>query len=163
MTDLVYSLRAHQWCPETTYRQHDDALHWSNYRGRGSVAFAEIRKVQVYKIRYLWSRASYWRCILHSADGRKICLQAAHYVDFRRIEDRTTTYIPFIKRLESRIAMVNPNARFEQGNHWLELVDSCRGAVIVLVLDLLRVVRLDWARRTSSWLLRRIGPLRAYR
>src|SRR5262249_29778258 len=159
MTDPVYSLRAHRWCPETTYRQHDDALHWSNNRGHGSLAFAEIRKVQVYKIRYLRSRASYWRCILHGVDGRKICLQAAHYVAFHQIEDRTATYIPFIKRLESRIAVVNPSARFEEGNHWLELVDWCRGAVLVVILDLVRVVRLDWAQRASSWLLRRIGPL----
>lgn len=158
MTERAYSLRVSRWGSETSYRHDDDALHWTGADGSGSVRYADITKVRIYKFRYFGSRASYWRCVLHCADGRKIRLQAAHHVAFRRVEDRSAAYIPFIKQLESRIAAVNPSV-ITAGSHWVALVDACRGHLAVLVLDLVRLVPLDWARGASAWLTRMIGPL----
>jgi KDO2-lipid IV(A) lauroyltransferase len=158
MTHLTYSLRASRWGPETSYSQDDDALHWTNARGKGSVRYVDITKLEVYKFRFLGSRTSYWRCVLHCPGGQKIRLQAAHHVSFRRIEDRTASYIPFIKRLESRIRAVNPTV-FSHGGHWIAILDAWRGHLVVLLLHLARSLPLDAARTASVLLIRTVGPM----
>src|ERR1700732_1514238 len=100
MTDMSYSFRAPRWSAETAYRLDRDVLRWTSGRGDGQVAYAEIRKVAIYKVRYFGSRATFWRCDLTDVRGRRTRLQAAHCADGGGIEDRSATYIPFVKQLE---------------------------------------------------------------
>jgi KDO2-lipid IV(A) lauroyltransferase len=158
MTDMSYSFRASRWSAETAYRQDRDALRWTSGRGDGQVAYAEIRKVAIYKVRYFGSRATFWRCDLTDARGRRIRLQAAHCADGGEIEDRSATYIPFVKQLESRIAVANPSAVFRPGRHWIAAVDAAIGWLFVWVLRLIRLVDLERAAGATAWLMRRIGP-----
>ena len=157
MEEFAYSFRVSRWKPETSYRQDENALHWTSPRTRGSVRYEDVAKVQTYKFRYFGSKTSYWRCVLHCRDGRKIRLQATHYAGFRRIQDRTARYIPFIKRLEARIAAVNPSI-FSSGTNWITLLDTCSGYVVVAVLGFVRLVPLETARAIGAWLARQIGP-----
>jgi Kdo2-lipid IVA lauroyltransferase/acyltransferase len=158
MTDLEYSYRAGPWSSETTYRPDLDALLWKGAKSEGRLDYKAIRVVQVYKVRYFGSRKSYWRCILRYGTGRKIHLQAAHFAGLRRIEDRTATYIPFVKRLEARIAAANPDAIFRERRQSLAFFDDVLGSVLTLVQKSTRVVGLNPASRAISWLMRKIGP-----
>lgn len=158
MPVLSYVVRTHWWYDETAYWQNADSLYWRNGRGEGCVAYSAIREVQVYKIRYFGSRKTYWRCVLNCGRGRKICLQAAHYSGFRRIEDRSTSYIPFIKKLEKRIAIANPNSVFRHGRHWLAVVDAVFGRVLLLAQRALQFFDSHHSASVSAWLMRRIGP-----
>src|SRR5271154_2914055 len=158
-TESAYAFRAHPWSSETTYRQNSDGLAWNGHRGAGGVSYAEIREVQVYKVRYLGSRATYWRCILHYGLGRRLVLQAAHFCGLRRIEDRTATSLPFIKKLEARIAAANPDVVFRHdGGRLLAALDAVLGALIVLALRSGRLLGFDRAAASSAWVMRNIGP-----
>ena len=157
MMDRSYSFRINRWSPETVYWTDLEVLHWSNARGEGCLAFAAIRRVRAYKVRFFGSRTTYWRCDLIPARGRRIRLQAAHYGSNGQIEDRTAAYIPFIKQLESRLAQANPGAAFES-NQRLALSDAMVGSLVVIALKLIRLVDFYWAANTAAWLMRRIGP-----
>lgn len=158
MSHLIYTVRSSRWSDVTTYRQDAGALLWSNSRGEGRVPYSAIREVHVYKVRYFGSRATYWRCVLRYGFGRKILLQAAHHSGARRIEDRTATYIPFIKALERKIAQANPRAVFRKGRHWLAIVDAAIAAPFILIQRATGLIGCDRAVALASWLLRRIGP-----
>src|SRR5579859_5400470 len=95
MLEPTYTIRAGLWSFETVYQLDFESLVWRNARHDGRVSFSAIHKVQVYKVRFIGSRKTYWRCVLHYDRGRKLRLQAAHHLGFRQIEDRTTSYIPF--------------------------------------------------------------------
>src|SRR5437868_5269991 len=130
--DFTYSFRLNRRSRETTYRLGRDELHWQDARREGHLDYSSIRTVQVYKVRYFGSRATYWRCVLHHGRGRRMWLQAAHYAGFRRIEDRSATYIPFVKQLELRIAVANPHAAFKHGRDWLGYYDAALGTLFLL-------------------------------
>ena len=153
-----YSVRVSRWSAETVYRLHTDSLHWSDERGERDLLHANIRKVRVYKIRYFRSRTSYWRCDLTYADGVHIRLQAAHYGLDGRVEDRTTAYIPFIKRLEARLAHANPNVAFETAEQRLALLDTAVGVLAIVALRLVRLVDLRHAANAAGFLMHQIGP-----
>ncbi len=158
MNDLAYSFRVHPWSSETHYRRDPEALFWKNGRGEGRVSYSAIREVRVYKVRYFGSRASYWRCVIRHGWRGRICLQAAHFSGYRRIEDRSATYIPFIKRLEEQIAAANPDAVFREGRQWLAYLDAALGASFVVAQRATRIVSLDRAASAVSWIMRKLGP-----
>ena len=108
MTKHSYSLRAKLFGRERTYWLGADGLEWNDRNGPHRLPYAEIDETIVYKVRFLGSSATYWRCVLRSRLERRITLCAASYTGWRRIEDRTESYIPFIKELEARISDANP-------------------------------------------------------
>lgn len=164
MTDLVYSFRIGRFSRETAYRQEPDSLHWTDGRREGRVTYDSIQRMQSYKVRYAGSSATYWRCVLHRASGPKIVLQAAHYIGFRSVEDRTGLYIPFAQQLGERIAAANPNATFESGRHWSAALDTAGNWAVIWLLGVLRRVDFDRMARLSGWVMRRVGPrLRGHR
>jgi len=158
MLEPTYTVRAGLWSFETVYQLDFESLVWRNARHDGRVSYSAIHKVQVYKVRFIGSRKTYWRCVLHYGRGRKLRLQAAHHLGSRQIEDRTTSYIPFIKRLEARIVAANPKVAFRKDRHWLTVWDSALGVLLVLGLRLARLVGFDCATAAASWLMRKIGP-----
>jgi KDO2-lipid IV(A) lauroyltransferase len=158
MPESIYSCRRNRWSSETLYLQDSHSLRWKRARHEGSVPYGAIREVQAYKIRYFGSRATYWRCVLRYGIGRKITLQAAHHSHFRRVEDRTSTYIPFIKNLENRIATANPTVVFRQGRQWLTAVDAVFGALLVRIQRIARLLSCNRLAAAASWLMRKVGP-----
>ena len=164
MTDLVYSFRIGRFARETTYRLEADALHWTDGRREGRVAYDSIPRMQSYKVRYWGSSATYWRCVLHPASGPSIVVQAAHYKGFRSVEDRTELYLPFVQQLGERIAAANPDASFESGRHWSAALDTAGNWLIIWFVSVLRLLDYDRMARLSGWVMRRVGPrLRGHR
>jgi KDO2-lipid IV(A) lauroyltransferase len=153
-----YAVRVGLWAGETAYRQTDHELVWQNARGRGCISYRQISDIQVYKIRYFGSRRSYWRCVLSDQAKNTVVLQAAHRLGLRRIEDRTPTYIPFIKQLESRIRAANPDVTFRSGQNWLSAWDSVTGILLVASLRAARILSYEKSAAIGSTLLRTIGP-----
>jgi len=164
MSKSSYSFRPSVFARERTYRLEPEYLEWSDTWRRGRVAYHDIDKMLVFKRRFLGSSASYWSSVLCLRSGERIQLEAAHRVRFRKIEDRTATYIPFIKELEGRIQSGNPNAPIVPGHYWLNRAEHFAGRLAVLLLRVLR--RVDPARGSAfaGWALRLLGPwLRGHR
>ncbi len=108
-------------------------------------------------MRFWGSSRKYWCCVLHSG-SRRIRLQAAHWAGFRRHEDRTASYIPFIKQVEARIAAVNPNAAIRGARHGIAHFDHAAGTAAVWALRAARHVNVDRLAAVSAFLMRVVGP-----
>jgi Kdo2-lipid IVA lauroyltransferase/acyltransferase len=152
-----YSVRIHSWSAVTTYWQAESALIWKTSSGQASVTYDSIKDVQVYKIRYFGSRRSYWRCVLRDVKNRKLILQASYCLSFRRYEDRSAAYYPFIKSLKTHVKAANPSVSFRAGSSWISVWDSAVGAALILLLRSLKFLGLDAASRVAASLARAVG------
>jgi KDO2-lipid IV(A) lauroyltransferase len=164
VSEPTYSFCPSAFVRERTYRLKLDGFEWHDGRRGGRNAYSDIVRVEVCKERFLGSSASYWRCVLYPALGHKIHLGAASRCGLRRIEDRTASYIPFIKELEDRIAAANPRRVKVEGETWLSWSEQRLGQVAVSILRSMRHLDTNRCSDFAAWLLRRIGPrLRAHR
>lgn len=164
MTGPEYCCRTSWLSPATMFRLETDGLHWTRGRREGRLAYASVRRAHIYKVRYFGSSASYWRCVLCYGHGRRLRLQAAHHRGLRQVEDRTATYIPFVKELEARIAAANPQAQFLAGRHWLARLEEAGGMLLVAALRATGRIPLDRCSAAGAWLMGRLGPwLRGHR
>lgn len=164
MTGQEYSCRSGWFSPSTTFWLEPEGLRWRRGHQESRLAYGAVSRAQIYKVRFLGSSATYWRCVLCYGAGRRLRLQAAHHKGFRQIEDRTASYIPFVKELEARIAAANPEAEFLAGRHWLTHLEAPAGAILALALRATSNVRLEWTSTAGAWLMRQLGPrLRGHR
>jgi len=164
VSEPTYSFRPAWFARERTYRLCASGFEWQDGRRGGRTAYADVVRVEVCKERFLGSSASYWRCVLSPGSGGKIVLGAASRCGLRRIEDRTASYIPFIKDLEARIAAANPRRIATDGETWLGRMEQWAGRLSVWLLRLMRHCDPDRCADIAAWLLRRIGPrLRGHR
>jgi len=158
VSDAQYRYRAGVHVPELLYVARPQQLEWQSGERWTGLAYKEISAVTVFKSRFWGSSATYWTCVLTTRTGQKIRLGAANRIGLRKIEDRTTTYIPFIKQLEARIALTNPDARFVTGRHWLNRVEGFAGSVGITVFRALRHLDRDRTSDAMAWFMRRLGP-----
>ena len=157
-----YSFRPSAYAPEQHYLLTPDRLTWAD--GDNSIFYRDVAQIKVYQRRFWGSSRLYWTCKLYSYQGRRIYLSAAHRLGFRTIEDRTRTYIPFIKDLEARIGATNTNVRFVVARGWLSRIEGVAGWVAVQTLR--QIWRFDSDRTADilAGLMRKIGPrLRGHR
>jgi KDO2-lipid IV(A) lauroyltransferase len=153
-----YSYRHYMLSAERRYQLEPDALTWKDRHREGRIAYRDVEQLSVFKVRFLGSSATYWSCVL-STRSAKIRLSAAMRESFRSVEDRTTTYIPFIKELEARVAKANPNRRMIVGRNWLSILEAFIGQLVVFGLRAVRCVDLKRTAPIAGWLMRKIGPL----
>jgi KDO2-lipid IV(A) lauroyltransferase len=158
VTDAHYRFQASPRAPERLYTLTPGHLEWQSGGRHGRLAYDEIGAVEVFKSRFWGASATYWTCVLTTRAGQKIRLSAANRVGFRKVEDRTPTYIPFIKELEARIASANPDAGFVIGQHWLGRLESFAGRIGVLVFRAFRRLDLDRTTDALAAVMRRLGP-----
>ena len=164
MNEPSYQCRPGWFARERTYRLLSDRLEWQDGSRGGRAAYADIVRVEVCKERFLGSATTYWRCVLYRNSGGTIKLSAANRCGFRRIEDRTATYVPFIKELEARIAIANPQLVMIDGATWLSRFEEGAGRAAVLFLRAIRNHNPDRWADIAAWCARRIGPrLRGHR
>ena len=164
MADPSYAYRPAPYLPERHYRLSAVGLAWTAGGRSNAIAYRDIERIEVFKARFFGSSATYWSCVLFRRSGGKIRLSAAHRAGFGRIDDRTSTYIPFVQALEARAAAANPQLRVEMGRHWLEGTEEAGGAIVVRLLRLLRRLGLERGASFGGWTMRTIGPrLRGHR
>src|SRR5262245_32952684 len=157
-----YSFRPSRSAPERQYRLTSDRLTWTG--SEGGIAYRDVARVKVYQSRFWGSSRAYWTCKLYPYRGKKLYLSAAHVLSGRAIEDRTQSYIPFIKELEARITGANKNVSFVVGRGWLSRIEGGVGSIAVLLLR--QIWRFDCHRTATvlAALLQKIGPrLRGHR
>lgn len=166
MTSLSFIGRSRSYGPERTFTLHPDSVAWQDRQSQGSLAFTDVHKIHVFKERFFGSSATYWACVLTSKAGAKLKLGAAHRAGFRSIENRTNTYIPFIKELESRLAAANPEVEFAaiDADQRLAGIDSLVGSAGIYLYRSLTLLGRRRAMDTAGFILRRVGPfLRGHR
>jgi KDO2-lipid IV(A) lauroyltransferase len=164
MVELTYSHRPDLLSAERRYWLEPEALACADGRRTRHILYRDIEQVQVFKVRYLGSSATYWTCVLFPRSGGRIRLSAASRAGFRAVENRTATYIPFIKELEARIAAANPNVQPVDGRPWLSSLEAFGGRLVVGCIRLLRHFHLRRIANWAGWAMRRIGPrLRGHR
>jgi hypothetical protein len=113
---LTYSFRRSIYVPERTYHLGLDSIDWQDEREKGSLAYADIRRVRVYDIPSSMFRTL--RCVLQSRAGQTTVLDATHYLGFNSTEDRSASYLPFARELLAGIAAANTQTDFIMGHHW---------------------------------------------
>ena len=108
---MKYSCRARRFEPFREYGLEPDRLVLRARSGKASVPFTDISEIVVFKEKLIGSSRSYWACTIQ--DRRRVLkLSAAHRFGAGRVEDRTASYIPFIKEFERRSLAANPRIRF---------------------------------------------------
>jgi KDO2-lipid IV(A) lauroyltransferase len=165
MVELTYSHRPDLLSAERRYWLEPEALACAERRRTRHIRYRDIEHVQVFKVRYFGASTTYWTCVLFPRSGRRIRLSAASRAGFRAVENRTATYIPFIKELEARIAAANPNVRpVGGGRHWLSALEAFGGRLAVGCIRLLRHFPRRRLAGPAGWMMRKIGPrLRGHR
>jgi len=93
------------------YELADDGLICQRQFAVTGIRFVDIEEIYVFKERRFGSSRSYWACTI-LAEGQKFNLTAGHRLSLTRTEDRTSTYIPFIKEFERRAIGAKPGLRF---------------------------------------------------
>ena len=157
MTAFSYSFRRSALSSERRYSLAPDRLTWTGDT-EGSVAYQSIAKVKVYQRRFWGSSKSYWTCILYPYEDKAIYLGAANCLRGRTIEDRSETYIPFIKELEARVAAANVNVCFVTGRGWLSWIEGGVGWVAVKILRAIRHFDCDRSANVLATIMRKLGP-----
>jgi hypothetical protein len=146
MPDIIYSVRPNIFVSERSYSLEPDALVWRDEHRGGRLAYVDIRHIRT-DSHVNPMGPPLRRCILQPRSGRKLVLQATHYVALGKIEDRSASYGPFVEGLLRRIAAANPQAYFVTGLSWpmwLTWLVILIGCVAVLALAVVALLRWDF-------------------
>lgn len=140
MTELSYTVRPNLLVKERTYRLSDDALTWQDADGSGRLAFAGVRQVRLSTDPSFGKDRS--RCILLDREGHKLKLDSKHFKGLGTLEDRSSTYTPFVRALLQRVAAAAPHASFVAGSTavwavWVGLTVVYAIAILALMMAVL--------------------------
>jgi hypothetical protein len=110
MTDATYQFRRSLRAAEQTYTVTDEIVTGPF----GSVPLSDIIAVRVYTVPGMRSLAygtltpaSRW-CSILCRDGRKMVLVNLHFLGLGRFEDRSATYVPFVRAVIGNVAARYP-------------------------------------------------------
>jgi Kdo2-lipid IVA lauroyltransferase/acyltransferase len=155
---MKYSCRPRLLQPAAEFELAADGLVYRGPFGVANIPFSDITEIMVFKERRFGSSRSYWACTLR-AGGRKFRLSAAHRLSLLRTEDRTASYIPFIKEFERRAVSGKPDLRIINDEYRESLRMRLSGRVTLCALELLGLL----PRRVSASLcaaaFRCAGPM----
>ena len=136
---LRHSVRNSLVDSERGYALEPDRLSWSEKKGHGSVAYAEIASVQL--IGYAGSGGGQYQATIRRGNGKPIKIRSHHYVSLGNFEDRGESYAPFIRELCRRIAASAPKARFLSGSTYLWII----WLVVALLMALVAILAVSAA------------------
>jgi KDO2-lipid IV(A) lauroyltransferase len=160
---MKYSCRA-----RVSQRAHDFELKADRLLQLGSsrtkeIPFSGISEIVVFKERRFGSSRSYWACTIVSA-GRELKLTSGHRVGLLKTEDRTASYIPFIKEFERRALSANPAIQFVEDEFRESFATKVLGVLSTKVIALAGCLARRPAASVCGAAARWVGPmLRAHR
>ena len=116
MAEATYRFRRSLRTDEQSFTVTDDVL----IAVFGAVPLADIAEVRVLATPGLRSiygvvAPAARSCTISCRDGRKIRLSSLHFLGFGRFEDRSATYVPFIRTLISNLRARSPGTRLLSG------------------------------------------------
>ena len=120
MTDLAHTVRNSLVDREWTFRLDTDALVIDGKAKQVRVPYDDIRKVQL--IAYANTGGEQYQCALSTGSHGRIKIRSHSYVSLGNFEDRSETYVPFLRELMKRVAAGSPEAEFVSGNTALLVV-----------------------------------------
>ena len=118
--------------------------------------FSDILEIIVFKERMIASSRSYWACTIRD-NRRTVRLTAAHRVGITRIDDRTESYIPFIKEFERRSLAANCKIRFINDEYRETVTTKLSGLAAVLLIKVFAKLPRKQAGLLCGLVLRHIG------
>jgi hypothetical protein len=145
MNEPTHEVRASLLDKRRLYRLGDDALHWQDAEREGQLAYADI--VQVRLINYPSIGGNNGQCTVSDRSGKKLKIRSHHYESLGSFEDRSETYVPFVRALSLRVASAAPNARLVEGSTvmwvvWLVLLLLVGLTAVLLLLAVLEGITL---------------------
>jgi hypothetical protein len=142
---LTYSFRAHAFVKEATWRIEDGML---TCEQQGQTMRFPLAGATDVRLVFDPARVAYNRfgCNVRFRDGREAVLLNQSYSGFADFEDRSGSYVPFVRALIARIAQANPACRFHAGKPALGYVASL--AFLFAIFLLLALVL--WVTETVS-------------
>ncbi len=132
---MKYSCRARIFYKSRSFELRPDCLVVNAWSGAVNVPFADILEISVFKERQLRSSRSYWACTIQN-HRQTLRLCAAHRSGLVRIQDRTSSYIPFIKEFERRALAANPGIRFIDDEYRETIVTRAGGFLVCRLIGL---------------------------
>jgi KDO2-lipid IV(A) lauroyltransferase len=155
---MRYSFRPQLFRPAVEFELTDNGLSYRGALGTITIPFGEIDEINVFKERRFGSSRSYWACTI-CALGQRFRLSAVHRVTLTRTEDKTSTYIPFIKEFERCAIAANPGLRFVVDEYREGLGTQIYGRAAAYGLVLLGFLPRKASASLCAVALRSIGPI----
>ena len=115
-TLLFYAFRGPLFRPERRFTLMPEGLLVQSGQRRDLIPYGDATSVQMHQVD-IRAIGPVDRCILR-ARGRSIRLQSAHVAGPAHLQDRRTSYEPFVWQLALRIMQANPEARVMVGTPW---------------------------------------------
>jgi hypothetical protein len=112
----VYTFRSNLFRSERRFTLTSEGLLVESRRRRALILYRDIASVQLHQVD-IRATGPVDRCGLR-AHGRTIRLQSAHVAGPANLQDRRTSYEPFVWRLILRIISANPDVRVMVGTPW---------------------------------------------
>ncbi len=140
MTDIVHEVRPGTLGATYSYRLGDDGLYWQAGRTNGHIAYADVTRVEL--ITYAAEGETQGQCKLKRRSGKPLRIRTHSFDGLGDLEDRTSTYRPFVRELCKRIAAAAPQARFLSGSTtmwyiWIVLLAVLGTVGVFLLLAIL--------------------------
>lgn len=157
---MRYCCRAHVFDPLCCYELIASGLVRQGPDGEINISFSDIAEIIVFKERRLGSSRSYWACtITVTSTAQQYRLTSAHRVGPLKTEDRTETYIPFIKQFEDRALAANPSIRFVEDEFRQSIWNRIAGTLSLWMIALVGHLTRRQAASVCGALVRWTGPL----
>jgi Kdo2-lipid IVA lauroyltransferase/acyltransferase len=155
---MKYSCRASLFQPSYDYELEADRLVRRGPSGAADMRFADIAEITVFKERRFGSSRTYWACTI-AGERRKLRLTSARRRGALQIEDRTASYIPFIKEFERRALANHPSPRFVDDEFRETLGTKISSWLSLRMIGLLGGLPRRWAASICGTAARCIGPM----
>jgi hypothetical protein len=125
---------------ERIYQLGPDSIVWRDRGETKKISYRDFNNIRV--IKYPSFGGDHSQCTLHSGSNGKIVLRSHAYIRLGSFDDRTDSYLPFVRSLLRRIHAANPAASFVAGNTglwvmWIILLASALGIMLLVILDLI--------------------------
>ncbi len=106
---------------ETAFRLGDDALTWDNGGEQGSIPYQDIEHLNLitYGADAADPAAIHGQLIIRTRTGPTLKLRSHHLKGLGSFDNRSATYVPFVRELCRRAAAANPEAHFVSGSSGL--------------------------------------------
>ncbi len=125
---------------ERVFQLGPDAIAWHDRGEAKKIYYRDVIGVRL--IKYPSFGGDHSQCTLHSGSNGKIVLRSHAYIRLGSFDDRTDSYLPFVRALFRRIHAANPAASFRAGNTglwvvWIILLALGLGILFLVVLELI--------------------------
>lgn len=116
MTEMSFEVRSTEIDKDTVYRLDQEGFGWSNSRGEGHFAYADIAAIHLMVHDSQYGRGRI--CTVKSRTGKKKQFRSLHCFGIGNFEDRASLYAPFVRELLRRVADSVPDAKFTRGSNF---------------------------------------------